>query len=357
MISQHWHQVIANGSADCCYEEDTRKRKCKRKHKLSSEGRQEREQRWRKTEKSIYYYPSTTFFISIFLFQLVQHVHSWSSSSSLSSSLNRPLCASISSSTSTTTTIKNSFVRGDSLLSTTSASLKSSDHHHRYRMSSSLMLIQRHEKLRRRGKNVRIPSTDIKSSQSFRQHQQQPLLQARYQYRLLTNNIQQHNTNTNNPSMLLGDGFFFSMSNSNSATATTTSSSSSRNLSSSSSLSSWKSIINGGQKKNLLGKNQNQNQQRVKEREQRRGVLGFDLIESQSTSQRGTSSSSSSSSSSNESESYATTATASPLLPLPEPVLFPLIPTKAQIMSLKLKELKEACSQRGLIKVRNTGIL
>jgi len=355
MISQHRHQVTANDSADCCCEED--RRTDKRKRILSLVGRQERERRLGRTEKSIYYYPSTTFIISIFLFQLVQHVYSWSSSSSLSSSLNRPLDASISS-TSTTTTIKNSFVRGDSLLSTTSASLRSSDHyyHHRYRMSSSLMLIQRHEKLPRRGKNVRIPSTDIKLSQSFRQHQQQLLLQARYKYRLPTNNIQQQNTNTNNPFMLLGDDLFFSMSNSNSAAATTTpsSSSSSRNLSSSSSLSSWKSIINGGQKKNLLGKNQNQNQQRVKEREQRRGVLGFDLIESQSTSQRGTSSSSSSS---NESESYATTTTASPLLPLPEPVLFPLIPTKSQIMSLKLKELKEACSQRGLIKSGNKDII
>jgi hypothetical protein len=38
----------------------------------------------------------------------------------------------------------------------------------------------------------------------------------------------------------------------------------------------------------------------------------------------------------------------SPLLP----AWFPWIPTKSQIMTLKLKELKEACSQRGLTKVR-----
>ncbi len=34
------------------------------------------------------------------------------------------------------------------------------------------------------------------------------------------------------------------------------------------------------------------------------------------------------------------------------PAWFPWVPTKSQIMTLKLKELKEACSQRGLTKVR-----
>jgi len=353
MISQRRDPGIADGSADGCYEENTRKRQ--RKRILSLVGRQESEseseRRLGRTQKSsIYYYPSTTFIISILLFQLVQHVRSWSSSSSLSSSwtLNRRLGPSLSLST-TTNTIKNSLVRGDSLLSTTPASLRSSDHthHHRYWMSSSLMLIeQQQEKLPRRKNNIRIPSTDIKTSQSFYQ-QQQPLLQARYQ--LLTNNFQRQN-----PSMLLRDDFFFPISNIAATTTIPSSSSSSRDLSSSSSLSSWKPIIDGGQKKNLLGKNENQ--LRLNERERRRGVLGFDLIELQSTSQRDTSSSSRSSRVS-ESESYSTTTTTSPSLPLPVPVLFPLIPTKSQIMSLKLKELKEACSERGLIKSGNKDIV
>jgi len=43
----------------------------------------------------------------------------------------------------------------------------------------------------------------------------------------------------------------------------------------------------------------------------------------------------------------------SPLLP----AWFPWIPTKSQIMTLKLKELKEACSQRGLTKTGNKDVL
>jgi len=43
----------------------------------------------------------------------------------------------------------------------------------------------------------------------------------------------------------------------------------------------------------------------------------------------------------------------SPLLP----AWFPWIPTKSQIMSLKLTELKEACSQRGLFKTGNKNVL
>jgi len=43
----------------------------------------------------------------------------------------------------------------------------------------------------------------------------------------------------------------------------------------------------------------------------------------------------------------------SPLLP----AWFPWIPTKSQIMTLKLKELKEACSQRGLAKTANKDVL
>ena len=270
-----------------------------------------------------------TFISSVFLLQLVR-VHSWNSSPS--SMLLQP-----------PSTIKNSLAVRDS-----SEPLL---------LMSLVMEQQQREKLSSSSKNkIRIPSSI-------------PLLKR-----------SSNNHNNGGPSMLLGEDFFFPIS----------SSSSSGTISITSSPSQKPPIIIDENNNNLLIENKQQQRKLA-----RRGVLGFELRHSKSESSSSSSSSLPTTSDSNEdadttqglltwenaplspttttstmirnrretsSSSGATSsatvaASGGVRLVHSVPVWFPWAPTKEEIMTLKLKELKEACSERGLMKSGNKNVL
>jgi Tfp pilus assembly protein PilF len=267
-----------------------------------------------------------TFISSVFLLQLVR-VHSWNSSPS--SMLLQP-----------PSTIKKSLVVGDSF--------------EPLLLMSLVMEQQQRENLSSSSKNnIRIPSSI-------------PLLKR-----------SSSNHNNGGPSMLLGEDFFFPISSSSSSTASITSSSSQKSP-----------IIIDENNNNLLIENKQQQRKLA-----RRGVLGFDIRHSESSS----SSSSSLPTTSESNEDVDTTQGLltwenAPLSPTTTtstmirnrretssssgaggsatvaasggvrlvhsiPAWFPWVPTKEEIMTLKLKELKEACSERGLMKSGNKDVL
>ena len=270
-----------------------------------------------------------TFISSVFLLQLVR-VHSWNSSPS--SMLLQP-----------PSTIKNSLAVRDS-----SEPLL---------LMSLVMEQQQREKLSSSSKNkIRIPSSI-------------PLLKR-----------SSNNHNNGGPSMLLGEDFFFPISSSSSSSTTSITSSPSQKP----------PIIIDENNNNLLIENKQQQRKLA-----RRGVLGFELRHSKSESSSSSSSSLPTTSDSNEdadttqglltwenaplspttttstmirnrretsSSSGATSsatvaASGGVRLVHSVPVWFPWAPTKEEIMTLKLKELKEACSERGLMKSGNKNVL
>ena len=270
-----------------------------------------------------------TFIYSVFLLQLVR-VHSWNSSPS--SMLLQP-----------PSTIKNSLAVRDS-----SEPLL---------LMSLVMEQQQREKLSLSSKNnIRIPSSI-------------PLLKR-----------SSNNHNNGGPSMLLGEDFFFPISSSSSSSTTSITSSPSQKP----------PIIIDENNNNLLIENKQQQRKLA-----RRGVLGFELRHSKSESSISSSSSLPTTSDSNEdadttqglltwenaplspttttstmirnrretsSSSGATSsatvaASGGVRLVHSVPVWFPWAPTKEEIMTLKLKELKEACSERGLMKSGNKNVL
>jgi Tfp pilus assembly protein PilF len=270
-----------------------------------------------------------TFISSVFLLQLVR-VHSWNSSPS--SMLLQP-----------PSTIKNSLAVRDS-----SEPLL---------LMSLVMEQQQRQKLSLSSKNkIRIPSSI-------------PLL-----------NRSSCNHNNGGPSMLLGEDFFFPISSSSSSSTTSITSSPSQKP----------PIIIDENNNNLLIENKQQPRKLA-----RRGVLGFELRHSKNESSSSSSSSLPTTSDSNEdadttqglltwenaplspttttstmirnrressSSSGATSsatvaASGGVRLVHSVPVWFPWAPTKEEIMTLKLKELKEACSERGLMKSGNKNVL
>jgi len=270
-----------------------------------------------------------TFIYSVFLLQLVR-VHSWNSSPS--SMLLQP-----------PSTIKNSLAVRDSS--------------EPFLLMSLVMEQQQREKLSSSSKNkIRIPSSI-------------PLLKR-----------SSNNHNNGGPSMLLGEDFFFPISSSSSSSTTSITSSPSQKP----------PIIIDENNNNLLIENKQQQRKLA-----RRGVLGFELRHSKSESSSSSSSSLPTTSDSNEdadttqglltwenaplspttttstmirnrretsSSSGATSsatvaASGGVRLVHSVPVWFPWAPTKEEIMTLKLKELKEACSERGLMKSGNKNVL
>lgn len=320
------NKVVSMNMNDDCYYTEEEDDEISNNNKIiyyTGRGRGRGHERRRRSSTRMY---RLTFISSVFLLQLVR-VHSWSSSPS--SMLLQP------------PSTKKSLVVGDSSEPLLWMSL--------------VMEQQQREKLSSSSKNnIRIPSSI-------------PLLKR----------ISNHNNG--GPSMLIGEDFFFPIS------------SSSTSITSSLTSSQKAPIIIDENNNKLLIENKQQQQRK-------RGVLGFDLRHSKSES--GSSSSSSSSSATTSTTSNEDVDTTSPGLltwenaPLSTtttstmirnrresssssgagggatvaaaggvrlvhsiPAWFPWIPTKAEIMTLKLKELKEACSERGLMKSGNKDVL